>query len=115
MARVKRGTISNKTRRNLLKRTKGFGFQRSTKERFAREAVLHAGVHALRDRRKKKSVFRGLWNIKIGASAKALGGSYSTFISDLKKKKVVLNRKSLAHLAQHEPDTFKKVFEFSKE
>lgn len=111
MARVKRGTTSLKRRRNVLKQTKGYRFGRSKKEREARQALFKAGAHAFAHRRRKKGDFRRLWNIKIGASAKKLGLSYSKFIYSLKQKGILLDRKVLAHLAEKEPETFKKVLE----
>src|SRR3989339_872727 len=54
MTRVKRGVISMKRRRNILKQVKGFRHGRKSKERMAREALLHAVLHAFHDRRKKK-------------------------------------------------------------
>jgi len=109
MTRVKRGTTSLKRRRSILKKTKGYRFGRSTKERQAKEAIVHAGVHAYVDRRKKKGDFRRLWNVKINAAAREHETSYSMLISALKKKNVRLNRKMLADLAEHNPETFKKV------
>jgi len=109
MTRVKRGTTSLKHRRKVLKQAKGYRFGRSTKERLAKEALLHAGVHAFAHRRKKKGDFRRLWQIKINAAAREHGVSYSVFINALKKKKIGLNRKMLADLAEHNPKTFKQV------
>tara|TARA_B100000745_G_scaffold98011_1_gene62355 strand:- start:23285 stop:23653 length:369 start_codon:yes stop_codon:yes gene_type:complete len=110
MARVKRGTTSLKTRRSTLKAAKGYRFGRSTKEREAKQALLKAGAHAFAHRRKKKGDFRRLWNIKIGAASKNLGTSYSKFIDALKKKEIALDRKVLAHLAEHEPEAFEAVY-----
>ncbi|HDQ16568.1 MAG TPA: 50S ribosomal protein L20 [Candidatus Vogelbacteria bacterium] len=111
MPRVKRGVTSNKTRRNILKRVKGFRFGRSKKEKQANEALVHAGRYAYNHRKKKKGDFRRLWNIKIGAGVKNFGLSYSTFISKLKKNKVELDRKVLAEMAEHHPETFAKIVE----
>lgn len=111
MPRVKRGTIANKTRRNLLKRAKGFRFGRSKKEREARTALLHAGVHAFTGRRDKKNDFRRLWQIQIGAAVTPQGLSYSQFIGLLKKHKIELDRKILATLARENPETFKEIVE----
>lgn len=72
-------------------------------------AALKAGVHAYRDRRKKKRVFRALWQIKINAGARANGLSYSRLIDALTKAGVALDRKILADLAEHHPDLFAKV------
>lgn len=114
MPRVKRGVNANKRRRNVLKYTKGYRWGRKSKERAAKEALLHAWTHAFAGRKNKKRVFRELWNVKINAAIREEGMSYSKFISALKKKKVALNRKMLADLAEHEPETFKKVVAFVK-
>jgi len=109
MPRVKRGTTKLKTRRGILKRAKGYRFGRSNKKKQAKEALLHAGAHAYTDRKKKKRVFRQLWNIKINAGVRAEGISYSKFIDQMKKKKIGLDRKVLAQLAEKEPECFNKI------
>ncbi|OGF62644.1 50S ribosomal protein L20 [Candidatus Giovannonibacteria bacterium RIFCSPHIGHO2_01_FULL_45_33] len=109
MTRVKKGKMALKRRKNVLAQTKGFRWQRSKKERAAKEALLHAGHHAFADRRKKKGNFRALWNIKINAAVREQGLSYSKFINKLKKANVGLNRKVLSELAEKHPDIFKKV------
>jgi large subunit ribosomal protein L20 len=106
MPRVKRGVISLKRRRKVLRQAKGYRFGRSKKERLAREALLHAGAHALAHRRDKKGDFRRLWNVRINAAIRPLGLSYSRFINLLKKKNIALDRKILAELANKEPKIF---------
>lgn len=114
MPRVKRGVIANKRRAKVLKYVKGFRWGRKSKERAAKEALLHAWSHAFRGRKEKKRVYRALWNVKINAAVREEGLSYSRFIDALKKKKVTLDRKVLADLAEHEPEVFKKVVAFVK-
>ncbi len=111
MTRVKRGKISLKRRRNVLKQTKGYRFGRKSKERMAKEAIVHAEKYAFRDRRKKKSEFRKLWQIKINAGARQTGLSYSALMNKFKKANVNLNRKILAELAEKQPEVFKKIAE----
>ena len=114
MTRVKKGVHALKRRRSILKQTKGFRHGRSTKERQAKEALLHAGNYSFAHRKDKKSHNRKLWNIKINAGSRELGISYSRFIDALKKKNVSLDRKILADLAEHHPTTFAKVLEAVK-
>ncbi len=109
MARVKRGTIKNKSRKNTLAQVKGYRFGRSTKKRQATEAIAHAGNHAFAHRKDKKSNFRRLWNIKINAEVRKYELSYSRFIDALNKKGIKLNRKMLADLAENNPESFKRV------
>lgn len=109
MARVKRGTIKNKRRKNILAQTKGYRFGRKSKERVAKEAIKHAGSHAFRHRRAKKREFRQLFTLRINAGVRQFGLSYSKFIDALKKKNITLDRKSLAALAKDHPEVFEKI------
>ncbi len=109
MTRVKRGIISLKRRRNILSQTKGFRWGRKSKERLAKEALLHAGIHRFHDLRKKKGNFRRLWQIKINAGTRQHGLSYSVFMNKLKLANIGLNRKILAELAEHHPEVFEEI------
>ena len=111
MTRVKRGTQKNKRRKNILERTKGFRNARKSKKRQAKEAIVHAGAHSFNDRRKKKNVFRRLWQVRIGSVLKKEGLSYSKFVGTLKKKNIEMDRKILADLAQNNPETFARILE----
>jgi len=109
MARVKRGTTKNKRRKNILAQTKGYRFDRKSKERVAHEAIRHAGVHAFRHRRAKKREFRQLFALRINAAARENGFSYSKLIGALKKAKISLDRKVLADLAMRHPEIFARI------
>ncbi len=111
MARVKRGTIANKRRKNVLKLAKGYRFGRSKKFKQAKEAIAHAGNHAFAHRKDKKGNFRRLWTLKINAAVRSFGLSYSRFIDMLKKKDIALDRKVLADMAEHNPETFERIVE----
>lgn len=111
MSRVKRGVISMKRRRNILKQAKGFRNGRSTKERQAREALYHAGNHAFAHRKDKKNDFRKLWNVRINAAVRPLGTTYSKFINDLKIANVQIDRKIMSEIAQTRPEVFKTLVE----
>lgn len=114
MTRVKRGVIAHKRREKILHYAKGFKWGRKSKERFAHDALLHAWTNQFRDRKLKKREFRKLWNIKINAGARVHNFSYSRFIAALKAKRIELDRKILADLAEHEPLVFKKITEMAR-
>ena len=103
-----------KIQQELLKQTKGMRHGRSTKERQAKEALLHAGAYAFAHRRDKKSHNRKLWNIKINAGARELGMTYSKLINALMKKGILIDRKILSDLAEHNPKTFARIIESLK-
>ncbi|MCX6752868.1 MAG: 50S ribosomal protein L20 [Candidatus Nomurabacteria bacterium] len=102
MTRVKKGVHALKRRRSVLKQTKGMRQERSSKERSAKDALLHAGAYSFAHRKDKKSHNRKLWNIKINAG-------YSKMIGALSKKKIMLDRKILADLAENNPEVFAKI------
>ncbi len=114
MTRVKKGVNALKSRRNILRRTKGFRHGRSTKERQAQEAIFHAGASAFAHRKDKKGDARNMWNVKISYALKEMGTSYSKVMGGLKKKGILLDRKILATLATENPETFKKVVALAK-
>jgi len=112
--RIKRGKTHLRRRKRLLKRAKGYKWGRKNIPKLAKVAVTKAGVHAFRDRRRKKREFRRLWNIKINAGAREHGLSYSRLIDGLKKNKIDLDRKSLADLAENEPKIFSEIIKAIK-
>lgn len=110
MSRVKGGVISAKRRRNVLKRAKGYRHGRSTKERLAKESLVHAGQNAFAHRKDKKSDYRSLWIIRLNAAIRENGyQSYSTFINLLKLKGFGLDRKVLSEFAQKHPEIFTRI------
>lgn len=111
MTRVKRGKTANKKRERILKYTKGFRWGRKSKERAAKEALLHAWSHAFRGRKEKKRNYRQLWQTQINAAVRTQGLSYSKFIVGLKKKNIIIDRKILADLAKNHPEVFQKILE----
>ncbi len=111
MTRVKKGVNALKTRRNVLKQVKGFRFGRSTKEKAAYEALMHAGAYAFAHRRDKKNDMRQLWMIRLSAALAPHKISYSKFIGGLKKVKINLDRKVLAQVAAESPSTFASIVE----
>ncbi|MCK9186940.1 MAG: 50S ribosomal protein L20 [Candidatus Colwellbacteria bacterium] len=115
MTRVKRGATAHKKRESLLKHTKGFRWGRKSKERAAKEALIHAWQHAYTGRKEKKRTARTLWNVKINAALKEDGLKYSTFIDSLNKSDIKLDRKVLAEIASSHPEAWKKLVSSVKE
>lgn len=109
MPRVKRGKIALKRREKILKYTKGFKWGRKSKERAAKEALLHAWSHAYRDRRVKKRTARALWQIQLNAAVREHGINYSKFMHGLKMANIELDRKVLSQIAREHPEVFKEL------
>ncbi len=106
MSRVKRGTVTKKRHKRLLKQTKGFWGQRKNIFKRAKETLMRAWAYAFKSRKLKKRDMRRLFVSRISAAAKERGLAYNTFIHGLKQLDVQLNRKMLSQLAIHEPKAF---------
>lgn len=106
MSRVKRGIVTRKRHKRLLKQTKGFWGQRKNIYKRARETLLRAWAFAFKSRKLKKRDMRGLFVTRISAASQSHGLAYNKFMHGLKKEKILLNRKMLSQLAIHEPEAF---------
>ena len=114
MARIKRGTVTKKRHKRLLKQTKGFWGQRKNIFKRAKETLMRAWAFAFKGRKLKKRDMRGLFISRITAGARQHGLSYSRFIHGLKVAKVELNRKMLSQLAIYEPAAFTKLVQVAQ-
>ena len=109
--RVKRGNVSRKRHKKILKLAKGFIGARSRIFKVANQAVMKALKYAYRDRRVVKRRMRSLWIVRINAAVREYGLSYSKFMNLLKKAGIIVNRKMLAELAANEPEAFKVILD----
>lgn len=115
MARIKRGTVTKKRHKRLLKQTKGFWGQRKNIFKRAKETLMRAWAYAFKGRKLKKRDMRSLFITRITAGARKNGLSYSKFMYGLKKADVQLNRKMLSQLAIHEPAAFSQLTQMAKQ
>ena len=111
MPRANRSVPARARHKKVIKRAKGYYGRRKNVFRVAVQAVERGMQYAYRDRRKRKSDFRGLWIQRINAGVRLYGMTYSQFISGLKKTSVEIDRKILAELAVNQPDAFKALVE----
>ena len=114
MPRVKRGTKRRDSRRKTLKLAKGFFLTKSKLYRAAQEAVEKSLIYGYKGRRLKKREFRSLWIVRIGASCRAEGISYSRFMDGLKNSGIELNRKILADMALNDGSAFSSLITKAK-
>jgi len=114
MTRARSGKTVLRSRKRLRKLTKGYRMGRHHLYRQAAVAIIRARVYAFRDRRVRKREFRKLWIVRINAACRMRGMRYSQFIAGLQHAMVALDRKSLANLAVHDPDTFTKLVELAR-
>ncbi len=114
MARATNAPASRRRRQRMIKAAKGYRGWRSSKFRYAKNAVWHGWQYAFDHRKNKKSEFRALWTQRINAACRAEGMSYSRFIHALKKANIALDRKILADLAVNDPQAFSAVLAQAK-
>lgn len=114
MSRVKRGTVTKKRHKKLLKQTKGYWGQRKNVFRRAKETLLRALEYAFIGRKLKKRDFRALFITRISAACKKHEISYSSFINSLSNLNIKLNRKMLSQMAIYEPKAFEQLANMTK-
>ncbi|MEL6869461.1 MAG: 50S ribosomal protein L20 [Pseudomonadota bacterium] len=114
MSRVKRGVVARARHKKVLSKAKGYYGARRKVFRVAKQAVIKAGQYAYRDRRVRKREFRRLWIARINAAARINGLSYSRFMNGLSKAEIDIDRKVLADLAVHQPESFAALAEQAK-
>ena len=114
MSRVKRGKVTRKKHKRLLKKTKGFWGQRKNVFKRAKETLLRAMAFAFKGRKLRKRDMRGLFIARIKAATVQKGMPYNKFIFGLKQAKIELNRKMLSQLAIFEPEAFSQLVQIAK-
>ena len=114
MSRIKRGMMTKKRHKRVLKQTKGFFGQRKNVFRRAKETLMRALAFAFEGRKNKKRDFRALFITRISAACKANDLSYSKFIHGLNMTGVLLNRKMLSQLSIFEPNGFTTLVNLAK-
>ena len=114
MVRAGSGKTLAARRKRTRKLTKGFRLSRHNLYRQSIVTLIRARVFAFRDRKAKKRQFRRLWIVRINAACRMRGLRYSELIAGLQRANVALDRKALADLAVHEPETFTKIVELAR-
>ena len=114
MTRIKRGLVTRRRHKKLLKQTKGFWGQRKNVFKRAKETLLRAMAFAFTGRKLKKRDMRALFISRISAAAVQHGMSYSVFMGKLGKAGIEINRKMLSQLAIFDPSTFSAIVEKAK-
>jgi large subunit ribosomal protein L20 len=114
MVRARSGKTVTRGRKRTLRLTKGFVMSRHNLYRQSMVTLIRSRVFAFRDRRVRKREFRKLWIVRINAAARMRGLRYSQLISGLQHAQVILDRKTLADLAVHDPATFTKIVDLAR-
>jgi len=112
--RVKRGPHRRASRKKVLEQASGYFLTKSKLYRAAQEAVERGLKFAYVGRKLKKREYRSLWIVRINASCRAAGVSYSQFIRGLKAAGLDLNRKVLADIALHDEAGFTSLIQAAK-
>ncbi len=106
MTRVKRGTVTKKRHKRLLKQTKGYWGQRKNIFKRAKQTLMRALAFAFKGRKLRKRDFRSLFIVRIKSAVEREGLKYNKFIYGLKAASIGLNRKMLGQLAVYDPEVF---------
>ncbi|MBX3389745.1 MAG: 50S ribosomal protein L20 [Phycisphaeraceae bacterium] len=109
MPRVRKGAARAQNRKKLLREAKGYFGTNSKHWYRARNAVIRAGVYAMRDRRYRKRDMRALWIVRITAACRMRNTRYSLLMNGLRMSGILLNRKMLSEIAISDPKLFDKI------
>ncbi len=115
MPRTRTGAARHRKKVRLFRKTKGYRGARRNRYRLAKEALLRAGAHAFRDRRRRKREFRSLWITRLSAACRARGMQYSRLIAGCRMANIILDRKMMSELAIHDPAAFDAIVELAKQ
>ena len=109
MPRSVNAVASRARRKRVLKQAKGFYGKRKNVYTVAKNVVDKGLTYSYVGRKLKKRDFRSLWIVRIGAAARLNGLNYSQLMHGLKLANIELDRKVLADLAVHQPESFATV------
>ena len=109
MTRIKRGNVARKRRNKIINFNKGFRGSHHKLFTVANQQNMKALKYSYADRKEKKSYFRSLWIKRINNASKKYNSMYSKVINDLKKRKILLNKKIFSAISLYDPKTFKKL------
>lgn len=109
MPRSVNSVASRARRKRMMQHAKGYFGRKKNVWTVAKNQIEKGWVYAYRDRKNRKREFRRLWIARINAAARQHDMSYSVFMGKLSKSGIDLNRKVLADLAMHHPETFSAI------
>lgn len=115
MTRVKRGIVTKKRHKKLLKQTRGFWGQRKNVFKRAKETLLRAMAFAFKGRKLRKRDMRSLFIMRIKAATEANGFKYNKLVHGLKIADVRINRKMLSQLAVYDPQVFSQLVQLAQQ
>ena len=95
-----------KRKKQIMKAARGAFGARSKLWKPAKETVERGWRYAYRDRKNKKREFRRLWLVRINAAAHLHDMTYSKLINGLHLAGIEIDRKILADIAVHDPESF---------
>jgi large subunit ribosomal protein L20 len=115
MPRVKTGPYTKQRRRKWLSDAKGYWGGKSRLYKSAKEQVVHAGVSAYKERKRKKRTFRSLMIIRINAALDSHDLAYCRFINGLNRAGVELDRSVISEMAIRAPEDFAQLVAVARE
>ena len=114
MTRARSGKTVTRGRKRIRKLCSGFRLSRHNLYRQAMVTLIRSRKFAFRDRRVRKRMFRRLWIIRVNAACRSRGTRYSELIAGLQHAQVELDRKTLADIAVHDPETFGQIVDLAR-
>jgi large subunit ribosomal protein L20 len=106
MTRVRRGAVARISRKKVISLAKGAKGSNSRLFRISQQHVIKSLRYAYRGRIERKRKFRSVWVVRLNAISRVYGWNYSTLSYYMRKKKYLLNRKTISQLSIYDPKAF---------
>lgn len=113
--RAKSVVYTRQRKKKWFRMAKGAYATKSTRWRMVVQHLEKSMRYMYVGRKDKKRDMRAIWIQRINAAARQNEMSYSRFMNGLKKAGVLLDRKVLADLAQHDASAFTGLAQLAKD
>ncbi|MDR1052489.1 MAG: 50S ribosomal protein L20 [Endomicrobium sp.] len=112
--RTKNSVYTRKRKKKVFKLTKGFYASKKNRWRIAVQQAEKSLSYSYVGRKDKKSKFRNMWIVRLNASTRSEGITYSNFIYLLRKANIEINRKILSEISINYTHVFKRIVQYVK-
>ncbi len=110
MVRVSNGLQRQRRHKKYIAKAKGFRLWRWNLYKQVRLALVKQWQHAYVSRKLKKRDFRKLWIERLSAAIRERGSKYSSFMGQMSKKDIKMDRKVLSNISVAFPEVFTKIY-----
>jgi len=112
--RAKSVVATRQKKKKYFRLAKGYYATKKNRWRMTIQQLEKSLRYAYVGRKDKKAEFRQLWIMRLNATAREQGLSYSRFIAGLRKANIAIDRKMLADIAVKDAAAFQQLAQIAK-